>query len=247
MVEPVPDAAAELTVVEDISAVARLLAPASRVLMLGGTREAADLAAILVALGHAVTTSLAGRTREPKPVASALRIGGFGGVDGLAAHISSTKTDVLIDATHPFARQISAHAESASRQAGVKLIRLERRVWVEQPGDRWMIVGSLEAARDAIPAHARVLLALGRQHIAPFAQRTDVHFIIRMVDPPERPLPFAAYTLIAALPGTVDSEEALLAAHAIDAIVCRNSGGSLAYAKIEAARRLGLPVILISP
>jgi precorrin-6A/cobalt-precorrin-6A reductase len=232
-------------VVEDITSIPPLLAPARNILILGGTREAADLAALLAALGHHVTTSLAGRTREPKPVAGALRIGGFGGPDGFARHLADTPPDVLIDATHPFARTMSANARHAAERTGTPLIRLERAKWEREVGDIWIEVATLEQARDAIPPNVRVLLALGRQHIGLFALRTDVHFIIRMVDPPEAPLPFAHATLIAALPGDVEAETVLLTAERIDVIVCRNSGGRLAYAKIEAARRLGLPVIMV--
>lgn len=219
------------------------------ILILGGTREAADLAAELVRdhPGWRVVTSLAGRTREPKPVAGEVRIGGFGGIEGLAAFLERERVTKLIDATHPFARQISANARAAATLACVPLEVRTRESWQEQPGDNWTEVASLEQARLALPAGARVLLALGSQHIAPFATRADVHFVVRMVDPPETPLPLPNHDLVLGLPGkTADEEAALLTAHRITHIVCRNSGGDGAYAKIEAARRLGLPVIMIA-
>lgn len=225
---------------------ATLLPAGGRVLLLGGTAEAAALAGLLVARGCDVTTSLAGRTREPAPVAGGLRIGGFGGAQGLADWAAAHGVTVIVDATHPFAQTISANAGAASALAGIRLIRLERPRWQPQPGDDWREAASIEAARDLIAPGARVLLALGRQHIAPFAGRDDVHFIIRMVDAGEGLPAFASHTVLAGKPGSVEEEKALLAGHRIDAIVCRNSGGQAAYAKIAAARDLGLPVIMIA-
>lgn len=219
------------------------------ILILGGTKEAAELAASLVR-DHPdwrVVTSLAGRTKEPEPVAGEVRSGGFGGIDGLLAYLRAEGVTRLIDATHPFARRISQNANEAARRAGIPLERRDRPPWKRQPGDAWIEVASLEAARDAIPPGARVLLALGSQHIAPFADRTDVHFVVRMVDPPETPLALADHCLVVGHPGrTAVDETALLAEHAITHIVCRNSGGDGAYAKIEAARMLALPVIMIA-
>ncbi|WP_223475421.1 cobalt-precorrin-6A reductase [Oricola indica] len=219
------------------------------ILILGGTKEAAALAADLIR-DHPdwrVVTSLAGRTREPKPVAGEVRIGGFGGAEGLADYMRAQHVTRLIDATHPFATTISQNAKRAAQQAGVRLETRMRPPWRREPGDKWIEVASLEEARDAIPAGSRVLLALGRQHIAPFADRPDVHFVVRMVDPPETPLALPDHDLVIGLPGAVAKEEAaLLIKHRVTHIVCRNSGGSGAYAKIEAARALGLPVIMVN-
>lgn len=227
------------------------MADREKILILGGTKEAAELAAELVAAGHDVTTSLAGRTAEPEPVAGRVRTGGFSGggrngAEGLASWLTENGFTRLIDATHPFAKQISANAEAAARLTGITFERRTRRPWQKQPGDTWIEVGSLEEARDAIPAGASVLLALGSQHIAPFAERSDVHFVIRMVDLPTDPLPFANHELVLGKPPSGAAEErTLLERYGITHIVCRNSGGSGAYAKIEAARKLGLPVIMI--
>ena len=227
------------------------MAEREKILILGGTREAANLAAELVAAGHDVTTSLAGRTAEPEPVAGKTRIGGFSGngrsgTEGLADWLTENGFTRLIDATHPFAKQISENAETAARLTGIAFEQRTRQPWQKQPGDTWIEVASLEEARDAIPANARVLLALGSQHITPFATRPDVHFVIRMVDPPAIPLPFASHELVLGKPSSMVAEEkALLQRHGITHIVCRNSGGSGAYAKIEAARALGLPVIMV--
>ena len=221
---------------------------AETVLILGGTKEAAELAKALVR-DHPhwrIITSLAGRTKEPKPVTGELRIGGFGGADGLADYLRREHVTRLIDATHPFARQISANARQAAELTATPLDIRTRKPWKKQPGDNWIEVTSLEQARDLIPANSRVLLALGSQHIAVFDSRKDVHFIVRTVDAPEQPLGLTSYALVLGLPGNVDEEMALFRQHAITHIVCRNSGGDGAHAKIEAARRLSLTVCLIS-
>lgn len=218
-----------------------------KILILGGTREAAELARALVDQGRDVTTSLAGRTREPAPLAGKVRIGGFGGIEGLAAHLRAEGYTKVIDATHPFARTISANALAACGMAGVPLEVKTRKPWERQPDDLWIEVPDLDAAARVLPAGARVLLALGRQHIGAFLSRPDCHFVIRMVDPPETPLEFASCTVVASRPSRVPEDEAdLLKAHCITHIVCRNSGGDGAYAKITAARALALPVVMVA-
>jgi precorrin-6A/cobalt-precorrin-6A reductase len=235
-------------VVTDIASISAHLPPApAQILILGGTQQAASCAAFLVNAGYDVTTSLAGRTREPKPVSGQVRIGSFGGAEGLATWLIEQAIDVLIDATHPFAKQISANAVAAATISKRKLIVFERQPWQRLPGDNWIEVASLSEARDQLPKGASVLLALGSQHIAEFAKRNDVHFLIRMVDPPEaRAFPFSNFTLLIGKPGDVRFETKILITHKITHIVCRNSGGSAAYAKIEAARNLRLPVIMVS-
>ena len=225
-----------------------MLKPAEIVLILGGTAEAAALAAELVAEhpDWRIITSLAGRTKEPKPVAGEVRIGGFGGIDGLAAYLSAERITRLIDATHPFARQISANAKAAAERTGIPLEIHARAPWQKQPGDNWVEVASIEKAVAAIPSGACVLLALGSQHIAPFAIRADVHFVVRMVDAPPERLGLVNYELVLGLPGSAKDECALLRAKRITHIVCRNSGGTKSYAKIEAARILGLQTIIVS-
>ncbi len=218
------------------------------VLILGGTKEAAALASELVA-AHPhlrVITSLAGRTKEPKPVAGEVRIGGFGGAQGLAHYLRREHITRLIDATHPFALQISANAKRATELTGIPLETRTRPPWRKQPGDNWLEVASLEEARDAIPSGARVLLALGSQHIAIFASRADVHFIVRMVDPPEEPLALPDHELVIGLPGDVAAETALLRRHGVTHVVCRNSGGDGAYAKVEAARGMEVAILMIT-
>jgi precorrin-6A/cobalt-precorrin-6A reductase len=231
--------------VNDPGLIPLMLSRPSRILLLGGTAEAAALAGTLVEAGHDVTTSLAGRTREPRPPAGQCRVGGFGGGDGLAAWMRENRIDLLIDATHPFALQMSANAVKAAASTGLRLIILQRPLWQPMAGDLWHHVANIDAARDWLPSGAIALLALGSQHIAPFAVRADVRFVIRMVDRPDAPLPFANHALVVGRPGGTVAEMQLLTDHRISHIVCRNSGGQGAYAKIEAARRLKIPVVMI--
>ena len=195
--------------------------------------------------GIAVTTSLAGRTREPAPLKGEVRVGGFGGPEGLASFVRENHITVLADMTHPFAARMSENARQAARLSGITLVAWQRPGWEKIEGDHWFEVADVPAAVAAIPANARVLLALGSQHIAPFANRPDVHFLVRMVDPPSDPLPLPDHELLLAKPGLVEGEFALLRDRQITHVICRNSGGKASYSKIAAARLLGLPVILI--
>jgi len=217
-----------------------------KILILGGIKEAAELASKLMTDGHDVTTSLAGRTKEPKPVEGNVRIGGFGGIEGFAKYLIENEVELLIDCTHPFAKQISANAVEAAKRANVKLEIRTRQPWQKQPGDQWIEVSSLEAMRDNIPPKARVLLALGSQYINQFKTREDIFFLVRMVDEPVEPIPLTNHELLLGMPSTDWHEEAkLLKAHDITHVACRNSGGKGAYAKIEAARELGIQVFIL--
>ncbi|MBA8878564.1 cobalt-precorrin-6A reductase [Phyllobacterium myrsinacearum] len=215
------------------------------VLILGGTAEAVKLASALVAMGYRTISSLAGRTSNPGKIEGEVRIGGFGGADGLADYLRRENIALLVDATHPFATQISDNALAAADATGIPFVRLERPDWQRKPGDSWTSVTSIEDAVSAIPSKARILLALGRQHIAPFSRRHDVHFVVRMIDPPEAPLDLFDFELELSRPGKKDDEAAFLTRKRLTHIVCRNSGGGASYAKIAAARELGLPVIMI--
>ncbi len=217
-----------------------------KILILGGTKEAAELAKSLVRDGHQVITSLAGRTREPNPVAGKTRVGGFGGAEKLAVWIVENAIDRVIDSTHPFATRISENACAACKIAGVPLQHNTRQPWQQKPQDIWHPVDTPDQAASAVPPAARVLLALGSQHLEAFASRNDVHFVVRMVDTPPAPLKLPDYALIVGRPPPDWQQEVeLLKQHSISHIVCRNSGGSGAYAKIIAARELAIPVIII--
>jgi precorrin-6A/cobalt-precorrin-6A reductase len=220
----------------------------ARILILGGTAEARQLAARLADRSDLVVTlSLAGRTASPAPQPVPVRLGGFGGAHGLADHLAATRIDVLVDATHPYAATISANAARAAALAKVSLIALRRPAWAPVAGDRWVEVGDTAGAVAALGAlPRRVFLALGRQEIAPFAAAPQHHYLVRSVDPVTPPLdvPHAAY-ITGRGPFDEADERALLLQHGIDIIVAKNSGGSATYGKIAAARALGLTVILL--
>lgn len=217
------------------------------VLILGGTTEGYALAAALAPRPDLlVVSSLAGRTASPRQPPGALRVGGFGGVAGLAAWLRGERIAAVIDATHPFAARMGWNAEAACRDAGVKLLRLERPAWQAGPGDRWDEVDDWEQAARVLAASGRgVLLALGRQELAAFAGLDQVRFVIRSVDAPDPMPPFAQAELVLARgPFSLDDELALLRRHRIDTIVCKNSGGTATDAKLEAARTLGVRVVM---
>jgi len=219
-------------------------------LILGGTGEAAVLAQAALARfgdGLRVTTSLAGRTARPAAVVGDLRIGGFGGADGLAAYIAEAGVDLVIDATHPFAAQISAQARAACATAGVKRLLLERPVWVRDPRDRWIEVDDLAAAAAALPLLGRrCFLTIGARDLGAFAALRNVHFVVRLVDPPRAPPPLASCEVVLGRgPFSLAAERLMLERHGIEMLVCKASGGSATEAKLVAARERGLPVVML--
>jgi precorrin-6A/cobalt-precorrin-6A reductase len=220
----------------------------TRVLILGGTTEARRLAERLAPRADLdVALSLAGRTSNPVPHPVPVRVGGFGGPAGLAAHLASERIDRLVDATHPYAAQMSANAAQAARLAGVPLLALRRPAWQPVAGDRWTEVADTRAAARALgDAPRRAFLALGRNEIAAFVAAPQHHYLVRSVDPVEPPLAVPSATYIQARgPFREQDDRALLAAHRIDVVVSKNSGGDAAYGKIAAARALGIAVILL--
>ncbi|MET4255551.1 precorrin-6A/cobalt-precorrin-6A reductase [Bradyrhizobium sp. S3.12.5] len=218
-----------------------------RALILGGIADASLLAAEIARAGIDAVYSYGGRTRAPADQPLPTRSGGFGGAGGLADYVRREGITHVIDATHPFAAGMSRNAVEACAETGTALIALERALWAKAPGDNWIEVGDVNAAVAALPeAAARVFLAIGRQHIAPFAARPQHAYTLRFVDPPEAPLPFAADVIVSRGPFTLDGELEMMRTRGINWIVARNSGGGGARAKIDAARTLGLPVIMIS-
>jgi precorrin-6A/cobalt-precorrin-6A reductase len=218
------------------------------ILVLGGTTEARELAAGLAARpGVRVTTSLAGRVTRPGALDGDVRVGGFGGADGLAAWLREQRVSAVVDATHPFAAVITANAARAATATGVPLVVLRRPGWQPGPGDRWHPVGSLAAAADLLPrlAARRVLLTTGRLGLAAFAHLMDRHFVVRSVEPPAPPLPPHITVLLARGPFTVPGERALLREHRVDTVVTKDSGGAATAAKLTAARELGVPVVVV--
>jgi precorrin-6A/cobalt-precorrin-6A reductase len=219
-----------------------------RILILGGTLEARRLAERLRGRADvAITLSLAGRTARPAVQPVPVRIGGFGGAEGLAAYLRAERIAALIDATHPYAATISANAARAAAAAGVRLLALRRPPWRPTAHDRWTEVVDVPAAVRALgPAPRHVFLALGRKELGPFATAPQHHYLVRSVDPvdPPLPVPHAIY-LRARGPFAQTAERELLLAHTIDAIVAKNSGGEATYGKIAAARALGIDVIML--
>lgn len=219
-----------------------------KALILGGTTEATALAKLLAGhQGIEATVSLAGRTRNPVLPPLPTRIGGFGGAAGLAEFLRDNAIEAVVDATHPFADQISANAAAACREAGVRLLVLTRRPWAAGEDDRWIPVSDMGAAAEALrPLGEGVFLTIGRQELAPFEAVPDKRYLIRAVDPPE-PMPALpdATLILDRGPFTLEGELALLREHRIDALVSKNSGGRATDAKLEAARRLGLPVVMV--
>jgi precorrin-6A/cobalt-precorrin-6A reductase len=219
-----------------------------RVLILGGTTESRELAGRLASrLNLDIVLSLAGRTRDPVQYPVPLRIGGFGGPDGLADYISERRIDLLIDATHPFAAQMSRHAALAAAETKVPFFKLSRPAWEKADGDRWIDAGSVADAVGKLGRKPRrVFVALGRQELAPLSTAPHHSYLVRSVDPVDPPLavPDARY-ICARGPFELAAERELLAGEKIDALVAKNSGGAATYAKIEASRELGIEVILV--
>lgn len=220
-----------------------------RLLILGGTTDAAELAAKASSIPKLeVITSLAGRTRQPQAPAGVLRVGGFGGELGLVEYLRETKIDMLIDATHPFAAQISFHAAAAAAICQISHLMLLRPAWERLGGDQWIEVDSVEASAAVLPKFAkRVFLTIGRQQLAPFASLEDIWFLMRLIDPPAPDaLVPPGIILCDRGPFALENERKLLISHQIDTIVSKNSGGNATYAKIIAARELGIKILMVS-
>lgn len=218
-----------------------------RVLLLGGTTEANQLARALSGAGVDAVYSYAGRTAAPPAQPIATRSGGFGGIEGLAAYLKADAITHVIDATHPFAAQMGANAAAACATTGTPLLRLERPAWVAGPGDDWTHVPDVEAAAEALPGGRTVVfLAIGRQRLEVFARHPLHRYLLRLVDPPEAPLPLPdAVAIVARGPFDEAADQALMQAHGVQVIVAKNAGGQGAEAKLAAARALGIPLILI--
>ncbi|MDH6084037.1 cobalt-precorrin-6A reductase [Umezakia ovalisporum] len=221
-----------------------------RVLILGGTAEAAELAAKVASIqGVESITSLAGRTRKPSIPLGDLRIGGFGGVTGLVKYLHQMKIDLLIDATHPFATQIALNAAHAAMEVKIPRLKLIRRAWEKADGDRWIEVDSIKSAAAVLENQAqRVFLTVGRQDIGAFAHLNHIWFLMRMIDPPESTALVPPGTLLCDRgPFNLDNEREILINHQIDTIVSKNSGGDATYAKVIAARELKIKVVMVNP
>ena len=220
-----------------------------RVLVLGGTLEASKLADLLAGQsGISSILSFAGRTKAIRPPQIPYRIGGFGGVDGLNAYLEAERIDVLVDATHPFAGQISRHAAIAAARAKIPLVVLSRPAWVARPGDHWIDAADMAAAAAALGREPkRVFLTIGRLQIGAFAAAAQHFYLIRTIEPiaPSPGLP-RHRVILGRGPFVVAAEEKLLREESIDVVVSKNSGGEAAFAKLLAAQHLGLPVVMVA-
>ncbi len=236
-----------------------------RVLILGGTGEAAELTTKIEQIpGVEAIASFAGRTEKTRaeinpvsstnqrnPVSSRNRVstrtGGFGGVNGLVDYLRQERIDILIDATHPFAAQISFNAAQAADECGINRLMLVRPAWEQQPGDNWISVANHQAAASILPGLAdRIFLSIGRQEIASYAHLKYLWFLMRMISPPAANMPVPSGKIILEQgPFSLAQERSLFQAEQIGAIVSKNSGGDATYAKIIAARELGIPVVMV--
>lgn len=216
------------------------------ILILGGTGDARRLAERLVGEGLRVITSLAGVTTDPVLPPGEVRRGGFGGVEGLVSYLRDEGIAAVIDATHPFAAQMSIQAHAACGQCNITLYRFERPGWTPQPGDCWTEVASAEAAAEALPAGARALVTIGRKEIGAFFARDDIGGLARMIEPPPGHVPHSWHAVLQRPPFTLASEIELMRAQSITHLVTKNAGGAETEAKLFAARQLAIPVIMIT-
>jgi len=217
------------------------------VVILGGTAEARQLAAALIADGIEVVSSLAGRVRNPRLPAGPVRIGGFGGADGLAAYLRDHEVSALVDATHPFAVQITTNALQAASVTNTPLIRLERPGWSEHPhSGGWMWVADAASACTTADSASRPFLTTGRQSLPDFDSWADRDVLVRLVDPPTSPVPQRWTVIISRGPYCYAGERQILDEYAVDVLLTKDSGGSHTAAKLEAAADLGIPVIVIA-
>jgi precorrin-6A/cobalt-precorrin-6A reductase len=219
----------------------------TNVLILGGTAEARELASRLATRPDLrVISSLAGRVADPVPPAGEVRVGGFGGLDGLAGWLRAQHVAAVVDATHPFAQTISAHAALACAKSQTPLLRLLRPPWTAGPGDDWHEASSLQAAADLLPsAGRRAFLTTGRQGLYVFAALDQTWFLIRCASPPAGPLPAARHVIVTRDPGDAGADRAIMTQYRIDVLVTKNSGGALTAGKLAAAREIGIPVVMI--
>lgn len=218
---------------------------AAKVLILGGTRDAYKLAERLHGKGIAVTTALAGVTHNPRRPAGALHIGSLGGAKGLAAFLQANGFTHLVDATHPYAAQISANAVAGAEEACVPLIRLNRPAWEPPPGANWREFDALENALGALPAGARVLATIGSKQLPTLLQWNAGRLVIRMLDRPAGDPPAHAEIIIGRPPFAERDEEALMRDRRITHLLTKNSGGSASWSKISAASKLGLGIFVL--
>jgi len=217
-----------------------------KILIFGGTGEARDLANKLVALGHDVTTSLAGRTRTPNLPAGQLRVGGFGGVAQLKAFFEQDEFDRVIDATHPYADKMSAQLVPAAQLAGVELFRVNRPEWKQPEGANWTRVRDANEAMQQLPENGVPFISLGHKEMGDIANWPGNRCVVRLIEAPAAALPSNVEVILTRPPYTLESETALMRERGITHLLTKNSGGDQTRAKIDAAAHLGLVTYMIA-
>ncbi|MAY86479.1 MAG: cobalt-precorrin-6A reductase [Pseudooceanicola sp.] len=220
---------------------------AQHILVLGGTTEATALAQAISDAGLRAVFSYAGRVADPKAQPLPTRVGGFGGAEAMANWLRDTGITHVVDATHPFAAGISANAVAACAACNIPLLALTRRPWEAEPGDTWQHVPDIPAAVAALEGPTRrVMLAIGRMHLDAFAAQPGHFYLLRLVDAPDGPLPLPDCAVeVSRGPFTVEQDTALMQRHGIELVVAKNAGGSGARAKVDAARALSIPMLMI--
>jgi precorrin-6A/cobalt-precorrin-6A reductase len=216
-----------------------------RVLILGGTGEARELANRVDAQGHEVTTSLAGRTSAPQLPAGEIRVGKFGGVPGLVGYLQARRFDRLVDATHPYAGLMSINAVAAAERASTPLVRLMRESWVEPPDGNWRHVPDIAAAAAALPSGATALVTTGHEGLAEILERNDCDLVVRLIEPPDVPLGRHATLILGHPPYSLADELKLMRREEVTHLLTKNSGGVQTSAKLDAAHRLSVEIVMV--
>lgn len=220
--------------------------PAERILILGGTGEARALAQALIDAGFSTVTSLAGVTASPHLPVGEVRLGGFGGETGLVEYVRSENMRAIVDATHPFATQISRQAHAAALAENIPYLRMERPPWSAESADRWVQVANIADAVAALPGDTRPFVTIGRKEIKRFFSRPDLQGVARMIEAPDVAVPPDWILIQARPPFDIEAEIQLLEAHRITHLVSKNAGGELTRAKLVAAREKNIPVVMVA-
>ncbi|MDR6266216.1 cobalt-precorrin-6A reductase [Roseobacter sp. N2S] len=215
-----------------------------RVLVLAGSSEARELIAA-ISSRFDVVASLAGATRAPLELGCETRVGGFGGVSGLVDYLRDARIDILVDATHPFAAQMTDHGAQAASLAGIAHVVLQREGWVPTAGDNWVFVDRFEEVAQIIPKGCTVFLGTGRQTLGDFANMVNRRLLCRVIDPPQGPFPYDSGRFVVGRPPfSIAEEVAFFQSESVEWLVVKNAGGTRSRSKLDAARQLGLPVVM---
>ncbi|WP_298256485.1 cobalt-precorrin-6A reductase [uncultured Litoreibacter sp.] len=218
-----------------------------KILLLAGTSEARDLSRALVSQGHDVVASLAGATRAPRKLGCETRVGGFGGAQGFRQWMTKYPVDMVVDATHPFATRITERSARICHELTVPYLQVRREEWSATDSDEWVFVDKPEAASSVIPDGSRVFLATGRQTLEQFSGLSACYLICRQIDPPDGAFPFENGEFrIGRPPFSVEDEVRLFTELKIDWLVVKNAGGDMSRSKLDAARQMGISVLMIN-